>query len=179
MSRAIPALPALSVGVLVAVAGCGGGSGYSKAAPSSAGGSSKTAPATTAAPAGSASKKAAPARGKSVTLHQSDYGRILADGKGLALYLFTHDSGKSRCYGACARAWPPLLTKGEPRAVGAVRQELLGTVKRSDGRTQVTYAGHPLYYYVGDRQPGQVLCQAVLEYGGYWYVVKGDGGAVR
>ena len=117
--------------------------------------------------------------GSKVTLHKSDYGTILADGRGLALYLFTHDTKKSRCYGQCAAAWPPLLTKGVPRAVGKVQQSLLGTVKRSDGKRQVTYKGHPVYYYVGDKKPGQVLCQAVLEYGGYWYVVDRKGDAIK
>jgi predicted lipoprotein with Yx(FWY)xxD motif len=60
-----------------------------------------------------------------------------------------------------------------------VKQELLGALKRSGGTRQVTYDGHPLYYYVGDHEPGQVLCQAVLEYGGYWYVVKRSGEPVK
>jgi predicted lipoprotein with Yx(FWY)xxD motif len=118
-------------------------------------------------------------KGRRVTIHDSDYGRILADGRGRALYLFTKDNAKSRCYGDCARAWPPFVTKGRPRAKGNVKQGLLGTVKRSDGRRQVTYNGHPLYYYVGDHDPGEVLCQAVLEYGGYWYVVDRKGDAVK
>jgi predicted lipoprotein with Yx(FWY)xxD motif len=117
--------------------------------------------------------------GRTVTLHKSDYGTILADGRGIALYLFTHDAKRSRCYGKCAAAWPPFLTKGEPRAVGGVKQSLLGTVKRSDGKTQVTYNARPIYYYVGDKEPGQVLCQAVLEYGGYWYVVNRSGAAIH
>ena len=117
--------------------------------------------------------------GKKVTLHDSDYGRILADGKGRALYLFTKDDEKSRCYGDCAKAWPPFITKGKPRARGNVKADLLGTVKRRNGKKQVTYKGHPLYYYVGDTEPGQVLCQAVLEYGGYWYVVKRSGEPVK
>jgi predicted lipoprotein with Yx(FWY)xxD motif len=114
-----------------------------------------------------------------VTVHGSGYGAILADGRGRALYLFTHDSDRSRCHGACASAWPPFLTKGEPRASGAVRRGLLGTVRRTGGGTQVTYNGHPLYYYVGDKRPGQVRCQGVLEYGGYWYVVNAAGDAVH
>ena len=117
--------------------------------------------------------------GSKVSLHSSDYGTILADGRGLALYLFTHDTKKSRCYGACAGAWPPFLTRGQPRATGKVKQGLLGTVERSDGKRQVTYNGHPVYYYVGDKKPGQVLCQAVLEYGGYWYVVDRSGSAIH
>lgn len=158
------------VSLLLVAAGCGG---------SGSGAAPKTASTDAAAKTVSASPKRTPPTGKKVSLHTSDYGRILADGHGRALYLFTHDTGRSRCYGACASAWPPLLTKGEPRAVGKASQELLGTVKRRDGRTQVTYAGHPVYYYLGDRQPGQVLCQAVQEYGGYWYVVTRAGRAVH
>jgi len=113
--------------------------------------------------------------GKRVSLVKSDYGRILADGKGFALYLFTKDDGKSRCYGECARAWPPLYTKRRPRAVGDVRQDLLGTVRRRNGRKQVTYNGHPLYYYVGDEAPRVVRCQSVYEYGGTWFIVRRSG----
>jgi predicted lipoprotein with Yx(FWY)xxD motif len=163
------AAASMSVVVLVA-SGCGD-AGSSKAAP----------PKRTAATAATATKaKPKPKRtGRRVTIHRSDYGRILADGRGRALYLFTHDDGKSRCYGDCASAWPPLLTKGAPRAGGRVKQKLLGTVRRGDGRRQVTYNGHPLYRYVGDREPGEVLCQAALEYGGYWYVVKRSGAPVK
>src|SRR3712207_1923079 len=118
-------------------------------------------------------------KGKRVTLQKSDYGRIIADGRGRALYLFTRDDGKSRCYGDCADAWPPLITKGAPRAGDRVKKRLLGTVKRRDGHRQVTYNGHPLYYYVGDSAPGEVLCQAVFEFGGWWYVVRRSGEAVK
>ena len=118
-------------------------------------------------------------KGKRVTLQKSDYGRIIADGRGRTLYLFTRDDGKSRCYGDCADAWPPLITKGAPRAGDRVKKRLLGTVKRRDGHRQVTYNGHPLYYYVGDSAPGEVLCQAVFEFGGWWYVVRRSGEAVK
>ena len=159
-----------SVSVLLfAAVGCGE-AGSSKAAPT-AEPVSKPVPSETA--------KAKRRTGKRVTIHGSDYGKILADGRGRALYLFTHDDERSRCYGDCAKAWPPFLTKGAPRAGDRVKQKLLGTVRRSDGKRQVTYHGHPLYYYVGDDEPGEVLCQAVLEYGGYWYVVRRSGEPVR
>ena len=158
------------VAALFAIAGCGSSRSSTMAEPAA----TKTSSTTLAQPPA----KPKPT-GKAVTLHKSNYGTILADGRGIALYLFTHDTKKSRCYGKCAAAWPPFLTKGEPRAVGGVKQALLGTVKRSDGKTQVTYNGHPIYYYVGDKEPGQVLCQAVLEYGGYWYVVDRHGAAIR
>src|SRR5262245_58367139 len=110
---------------------------------------------------------------------RSEYGPVLFDGRGFVLYAFTHDgAGKSRCYGACAAAWPPYLAKS-PRAGAGAKQSLLGTTRRSDGSLQVTYAGRPLYYYVGDRRPGEILCQNVEEYGGFWLVVRGSGKLVR
>jgi predicted lipoprotein with Yx(FWY)xxD motif len=117
----------------------------------------------------------------SVGTHSSAYGTILSDGPGRALYIFTRDGhGASRCYGACAKAWPPLLlTRGTPRAVRGAKPSLLGSVRRKGGVRQVTYRGRPVYYYVGDRKPGQVLCQGVFEYGGRWLVVRASGKAVR
>ena len=118
--------------------------------------------------------------GAKVKLAHTDYGRALANGDGYALYLFTRDERKrSRCYGKCADVWPPLLTHGKPVAGKRVHQRLLGTSKRRNGRRQVTYAGHPLYRYVGDRNPGQVLCQAANEYGGVWYVVRRSGEPIQ
>ena len=114
-----------------------------------------------------------------VAVHPSAYGPILFDGKGFVLYAFTHDrKGKSRCYGACAAAWPPYLATS-PKAGAGARRSLLGTTRRSDGSLQVTYAGRPLYYYVGDSRPGRILCQNVEEYGGLWLVVRGSGKLVR
>jgi predicted lipoprotein with Yx(FWY)xxD motif len=109
------------------------------------------------------------------------YGRALTDGRGFALYRFTHDrSPASTCYSACAAAWPPYLVSRRSSWAGpGVGAGLLGTVRRADGRLQVTYAGHPLYYYVGDRRPGQILCQGVTEFGGTWYVVAPDGNIIR
>ena len=110
----------------------------------------------------------------------SDFGRILADGHGRALYLFTADQGKgSNCSGDCAAAWPPYVVKRTPAAISGAKPGLVGTTKRSDGKLQATYAGHPVYHYVGDRSPGEVRCQAALEFGGYWYVLRGNGTAVR
>lgn len=119
-----------------------------------------------------------PARGKAIKAVSSEYGRVVADGRGEAFYLFDKEKGKrSRCYGACARAWPPVITKGRPRAGNGVKARLLGTTKRRNGKRQVTYRGHPLYYYVDD-SPGTILCQNVAEFGGLWLVVKPDGNPV-
>jgi predicted lipoprotein with Yx(FWY)xxD motif len=129
-----------------------------------------------------ASSAATPAGAAAITLQPgpSDYGRILLDGKGFALYAFTRDGrGRSRCTGACARAWPPYIVRGPVRAAAGVAAGQLGVTRRADGRKQVTFDGRPLYYYVGDRQPGQVLCQNVDEFGGLWLVVRPSGRLVR
>lgn len=117
------------------------------------------------------------AHGTRVKVVSSDYGQVIADGKGEAFYLFDKESSKKpRCYGACASAWPPVLTKGKPVAASGAKQSLLGTTKRANGKLQVTYAGHPLYYYVDD-SPGTILCHDVEEFGGRWLVVKPNGDA--
>jgi len=128
-----------------------------------------------AAPAG-----AAPGAKASLTVASSDYGRIVFDGRGFALYAFTADrAGRSVCKGACAKAWPPYLVSGAPRAGTGTKQRLLGTIRRVDGSRQLTYAGRPLYYYVGEKQPHLVLCQNVREFGGLWLVVRPGGALVR
>ena len=113
--------------------------------------------------------------GTKLKVVDSDYGAVVANGKGEALYLFDREQqGKSECYGACANAWPPVLTKGKPRAVAGADPSLLGTTKRRNGKLQVTYASQPLYYYVGD-SPGTILCHDVDEFGGTWLVVQPNG----
>lgn len=127
---------------------------------------------TTEAPAVEA---AAPKRGPLVKLGDSQFGPVLFDGRGRAVYLFTRDPAKrSRCYGACAAAWPPFYAKGKPRAARGVDRDLLGTVRRRDGRRQVTYNGKPLYFYVDDPR-GQVLCNDVVEFGGTWFALTAAG----
>jgi len=119
-------------------------------------------------------------RRDTVTVRRSAFGPILRDGRGYALYLFTRDKTRApQCYGACAKAWPPLLTKGRPSAARGARGSLVGTTRRRDGTLQVTYRGHPVYYYVGDRTPSQVLCQGVVQFGGTWLVVSPSGRAVH
>jgi predicted lipoprotein with Yx(FWY)xxD motif len=109
----------------------------------------------------------------------SRFGQVLVDARGRTLYLFTHDTGPaSTCAGACARAWPPYLVPRRGRAGSGARSSLVGVTRRGDGARQLTYSGHPLYHYIGDRSPGDILCQDVEEYGGHWWVVSPAGKAV-
>jgi predicted lipoprotein with Yx(FWY)xxD motif len=107
----------------------------------------------------------------------SSLGRIVVDGKSHTLYLFEKDKhGKSACSGACAQNWPPLLTKGAPKAGAGAKASLLGTTKRSDGTTQVTYNKHPLYTFVGDQgKRGSTKGEGLDAFGPRWYVVAAKG----
>lgn len=160
-----PLLASLVLGA-VALAGCGASD--ESAAPD------ETAAATTTAPAPARPR---PRRGRTLRAVSSQYGTVVADRAGEALYLF--DAERARrpaCYGACAAAWPPVLARGVPVAGDGLRSDLLGTVRRRNGRLQVTYRGHPLYYYVSDA-PGRILCHDVVEFGGTWLVLGPDGRA--
>jgi predicted lipoprotein with Yx(FWY)xxD motif len=115
-----------------------------------------------------------------LTARSSSFGKALFDGRGFVLYGFTRDKRSSACYGACARAWPPYFApKGELKLGAGLKRSQLGTIKRKNGKRQVTYAGKPLYYYVGDRRPGQILCQDVVEYGGRWLILRPSGAFLR
>jgi predicted lipoprotein with Yx(FWY)xxD motif len=109
----------------------------------------------------------------------SSLGRIVVDGKAHTLYLFQKDKGgKSACSGACAQNWPPLLTKGKPKAGAGVKPALLGTTKRADGTTQVTYNKHPLYTFIADQgKRGSTKGEGINAFGAKWYVVAAKGTA--
>ena len=128
--------------------------------------------------ASSPSPSAAVAGGAKVAVAtNAKYGQILVDDKGITLYLFVADTGtSSTCYSSCASIWPPLLTVGAPQAGTGADQSLVGTTTRTDGKVEVTYAGHPLYSYVGDAHPGDITGQALNQFGAEWYVV-GPGGS--
>jgi predicted lipoprotein with Yx(FWY)xxD motif len=145
----------LALAALTALAaGCGGGG-------------QETGPQPASAPAGG---------GAVVAARGTDLGRVLVDGQGRTLYLFEKDmGGRSACSGACAAAWPPVTTGGRPRAGEGARPGLLGTTARPDGGRQVTYAGHPLYRYAGDRRPGDTTGQDVHQFGAEWYALGADG----
>jgi predicted lipoprotein with Yx(FWY)xxD motif len=114
-----------------------------------------------------------------VLLAGSRYGAILFDGSGRTLYLFGADGGTdSHCYNACATAWPPFVIIHPPTVGQGLVQGTVSTTARTGGGEQVIYAGHPLYYYAGDHAPREIKCQAVLEFGGGWYVVDGNGNKV-
>jgi predicted lipoprotein with Yx(FWY)xxD motif len=103
-------------------------------------------------------------------------GKVLVDSKGQTLYLFEKDSGtKSACAGACAGDWPPLRANGAPTAAGGAKPSLVATTRRSDGTSQVTYNGHPVYRYQGDMKPGDTAGQGVTAYGAEWYALDPAG----
>ena len=118
--------------------------------------------------------------GAVVKIGSSKLGRILVDSHGKTLYLWAHDkSGKSTCYGKCATYWPPLTTVGRPIAQSGARSALLGITHRADGRMQVTYNHHPLYYFVGDKRAGQTAGEGLTGFGGRWDPLSAAGMAVR
>jgi predicted lipoprotein with Yx(FWY)xxD motif len=169
--RRITASAAGGAALALALAACGGGG-------ASSGGGAYAAPATPSAPATSsaAATPSASQTAASVGLRASADGRILVDGKGRTLYLFEADkAGKSACTGGCASAWPPYLSNGTPQAGSGVKGTLLGTSSRTDGGTQVTYGRHPLYFYVGDKAPGDVTGQGLNQFGAKWYVLGQNG----
>jgi predicted lipoprotein with Yx(FWY)xxD motif len=117
-------------------------------------------------------------RGITVKVVKSQFGSILADGRGHAFYYFDKEkTRRSECYGACAKGWPPVLAKGRPVAGRGARRGLIGTTRRRGGQLQVTYRGRPVYYYVHDG-PGRVRCHNVRECGGLWLVIRPNGRAV-
>jgi predicted lipoprotein with Yx(FWY)xxD motif len=125
-----------------------------------------------------ASKTSGPA---TVKTRSTALGTILVDAKGHTLYLFEKDKrGKSACSGACATNWPPLLTSGKPKAAGSARASQLATTRRSDGTTQVTYNGHPLYAFILDKgKVGSTKGEDVTAFGAAWYVVGPNGRKVE
>lgn len=111
----------------------------------------------------------------SITTHKGPAGTYLTDSAGKSLYLFALDSGgQSMCSGSCATSWPP-LSGASAQSSGAVNQAQVATISRADGRTQITYAGHPLYYYAGDAAAGQTNGQGLDMDGGKWWLVGPDG----
>lgn len=114
-----------------------------------------------------------------ITTKSGSAGSFLTDGSGRAVYLWVKDSmNKSECSGACASAWPPVTANGSVTASGDAKASDLGTITRSDGSKQVTYGGHPLYYYAGDSGPGQVNGQGNNGFGAKWWLVGPSGAQI-
>jgi len=168
-SRVAILLAALAAVAALALAGCGGDD-----APESrgygGGGGETTGGDVTAAPN--------PEEGATfVSVASVDgLGQILVDSAGHTLYDFHKDQGStSSCYGACAEAWPPLITEGEPHASNGAQEGLMGTTKRKDGSEQVTYNGRPLYGFTCDKGPGEANGNDVDAFGGEWYALTPSG----
>jgi predicted lipoprotein with Yx(FWY)xxD motif len=199
--RTYLAVGALALVAVLAIAGCGGGGSSSSSGGSTSTGSSssesETASAETGGTAGRygnessetasetepAGKEEAPAAGGGATevavvkvTNTPDLGKVVVDSQGMTMYDFHKDKGTtSSCYGACAEAWPPILTSGEPKAMGGAESSLLGTTKRKDGTLQVTYNGHPMYGFVEDKKPGETNGNDVDGFGAEWYALEPNG----
>jgi predicted lipoprotein with Yx(FWY)xxD motif len=153
----------LAVGLLAAACG-------------SSGTTSSSTPATSAPAAGSSGTATAAAAALVITTKSGSAGSYLTDGSGRAIYLWVKDGmNKSNCSGACASAWPPVSASGSVTASGGALSKDLGTITRSDGSKQVTYDGHPLYYYAGDTGAGQTNGQGSDGFGAKWWLVSPSG----
>ena len=145
-------------GMVLLAAACGGSSSTSSASPSPS-------------PAATGEKIAVATNAK--------LGSILVDEKGLSVYLFVADTSKeSTCYTSCAAIWPPVLTDGAPQAGTGADASLLGTTTRTDGKVEVTYAGHPLYYFIQDKAAGDAKGQGINGFGALWWVLAPSGAAI-
>ena len=178
MLKARVALIPLALIAIAIAAGCGSNNDQAAAPATTAGAGAGSGygapPPTTAMGTGTGAGAAA------VSTASGELGEHLVGPNGHTLYLFEKDTGStSTCTGACAAAWPPLITTGAPTAGGAADAGLLGTTKRPDGTIEVTYGGHPLYYYSGDAAPGDTAGQEVEAFGAEWYAVAPSGKAVE
>src|ERR1700682_2859156 len=141
------------------------------------GGTSPTTAASSPSPSPAATPAAAGATIAVAT--NSKLGQILVDGQGMTVYLFVVDTGTtSTCYTSCAALWPPVLTTGAPQAGAGATASLLGTTTRTDGKIEVTYAGHPLYYFIQDKAVGDTTGQGINGFGGLWWVLSPAGAAI-
>src|SRR5437588_1509690 len=151
-------------GALV-ISACGSGT-TATTAPSAAPQTPVSTP--SAAPA-TATPTTATAAGATLAVGHTSLGSFIVDSRGRSLYLFEADKGtKSTCYGDCATNWPPLVTSGGVAVSGGASMSLVGTTKRTDGTTEVTYNGHPLYYFVGDSKRGDTNGEGVVAFGAGW-----------
>jgi predicted lipoprotein with Yx(FWY)xxD motif len=132
-----------------------------------------------AGPAAYGRPSGATASGDTVRTASTGLGQILVDGNGRTLYLFEKDSAtNSTCYGACASAWPPATIAAAVHAGTGASAAFVGTVHRTDGTNQLSYNGHPLYYYAGDAKTGDTTGQGLLQFGAKWYVLDPNGAKI-
>lgn len=151
------ALALAAVVAALVIAGCGGGGGSSSSSSEAGGGSG--------------------VEGTIGATEIEGLGAVLVDSEGMTVYDFTVDEGtKSNCYGGCEAAWPPVTTTGKPTAGEGAMAADLGTTKRKDGTLQVTYKGHPLYTFTGDKGPGEANGN---ESEGTWFVLDEAGAPVK
>ena len=172
------AAAACAVGVALAASACTSSSGTTSNQ-ATAPPPSSSAPAQASSPAAAASDSSGSAETVDLKSISGIPGMALVDEEGKALYLWEADKdGKSTCTGPCAAAWPPVTTSGPPQAGSGIDKSLLGTVKRDDGTEQVTYSGHPLYYFVGDTAAGMAKGQGSKAFGASWYVLNAKGSKI-
>jgi predicted lipoprotein with Yx(FWY)xxD motif len=151
-----PFVPSALAAITLVAFACGGTTGSSSTSPSPATSGTTIAVATNA-----------------------KFGQILVDGKGITVYLFLQDTGTaSTCYTNCAAIWPPVLTDGAPQAGSGSQASLLGTTTRTDGKVELTYAGHPLYYFIKDKAVGDTTGQGINGFGALWWVMSPAGAAI-
>lgn len=170
--RAVALLAAALLGIGL-LAGCGGGSSSTSGTTAAAGHTGKvTVPPVAKPPPNAEEGTVFVSLGSAAGL-----GQVLVDSEGHTLYAFSGDStSAASCEGACAKAWPPLLVEeGEPQPSNGASAARLGTITRADGSHQVTYAGHPLYSFGGDKQPGEANGNGSAAFGGTWSALKGSG----
>jgi predicted lipoprotein with Yx(FWY)xxD motif len=163
MSQRGVAVAMAVVGLATAVGACGSSSTSSSKSPSSTA-------------AGGAATTASKPKGVQVSLRKVSFGNVLTGPNGHTVYLFLKDKGTtSKCNGKCAHVWSPLMTSGQPQAGAGLKASLLATSKRQDGSTQITYGGHPLYYYEDDKKAGTTKGEGSKEFGAEWYAVDAKG----
>ena len=122
------------------------------------------------------------ASGAKLQLRHTTLGKILVNGRGLTLYVFSRDSRKhDTCVtiGGCTSIWPPMTSRGTPTLGAGVKRSMVGTIKLASGAHQLTYAGHPLYTYIGDSGPGDTSYVDQMQFGGHWFVLNAAGHLVK
>jgi len=173
MTKTTPIVVLLTFAAVLTAVGCGSSDNSDNSSSggpygSTTGGGAKTPTSTSPSSASGAATVSAASVSK--------LGRVIVDSQGLTLYDFHKDKGtQSSCYGACAKVWPPLTTSGAPQAGKGAVASKLGTTKRKDGVTQVTYAGHPLYTYTADTKPGDAKGNDIDSFGAEWYALQPSG----